>query len=110
MEDAFDQLDYDSWYALMTEDGRHPRVVDVVKGDNFAEFVEAHEAGLMGDVDTADSIRQSLGLGVGSKMGSGNGQMMMSGTSSGARMQQHSFIDADGDGNCDNEASGKGRR
>ena len=62
MEDAFESLDYDAWYALMTENGRHPRVVELVTEDNFETFAEAHEAGENGDYETAAEIRAELGL------------------------------------------------
>ncbi|MBN1385363.1 hypothetical protein JW968_00105, partial [Candidatus Woesearchaeota archaeon] len=62
MESAMDNLDYDAWYALMTQDGRHPRVVDVVTEDNFGTFVRAHEAAQDGDFETAAELRAELGL------------------------------------------------
>ena len=73
MEKAFDKIDYDAWYNLMTEDGRHPRVVDIVTEDNFETFVLAHEAGENGDDETAAELRAELGLnnGIGPKDGSG---------------------------------------
>jgi hypothetical protein len=75
MEDAFDNLDYDAWVALMTADGRHPRVVDVVNADNFVTFVEAHDAMEDGDFDRAAELRTDLGLnsGAGPKDGTGFG-------------------------------------
>lgn len=76
MEDAFESLDYDAWYALMTEDGRHPRVVEVVTESNFATFVQAHEATENGDYEIASALRVELGLnnGNGPKDGSGYGR------------------------------------
>ena len=73
MQDAFDGLDYAAWVTLMTADGRHSRVVDVVTADNFETFVEAHEAGKSGDVEKVARLRAELGLknGMGSKDGSG---------------------------------------
>ena len=102
MEEAFDTLDYDAWYALMTEDGRHPRVVDVVTEENFDVFIQAHEAGINGDHEEAFALRTELGLnnGYGPKDGTGFGKGM--GQGRGQRMQQNSFIDLDNDGNCDN--------
>ena len=112
MEDAFDTLDYDKWYNLMTEDGRHSRVVDVVTESNFKTFVQAHEAGKSGDLETASTLRGELGLnnGNGPKDGSGYGKGQ--GNGQGQKMQQNNFIDADNDGNCDNIVSrqGRGRR
>ncbi len=75
MQDAFDNLDYDSWVSLMTESGRSPRVLTVVTEDNFATFVEAHEAGVAGDFARASELRAELGLrnGVGLREGTGFG-------------------------------------
>ena len=76
MENAFETLDYDAWLGLMTENGRHPRVVDVVTEDNFETFVQAHEAGIDGDYETAAELRAELGLnnGNGPKDGTGFGK------------------------------------
>ena len=73
MEQAMEAQDYESWYNLMTEDGRHPRVVDVVNEDNFDVFVKAHETGKSGDTETAAQLRAELGLnnGMGPKDGTG---------------------------------------
>ncbi len=90
MDLAFETGNYDSWYALMTEDGKNPRVVDVVTADNFDMFVQAHDAGKSGDFETANELREELGLndghgpkdgtgfradnGQGKRMGSGQGE------------------------------------
>jgi len=111
MTEALDNLDYDAWVALMTENGRHPRVVDVVTEENFATFVEAHQAALDGDAATAEELRAELGLGLGDGPRQGYGQ----GMGRGLRAQQSEFVDADGDGVCDNLGTGfayqgRGRR
>ena len=106
IQNAFDNLDYNEWYELMTQDGRHPRIVDVITEDNFETFVKAHEAAVSGDLETASSLRAELGLnnGLGPKDGSGYKR----------GRQQHSrgqnFVDADNDGVCDNFGSGFGRQ
>jgi len=71
MNKSFDNLDYDAWYSLMTEDGRHPHVVDVITEDNFKVFVQIHEAMANGDEETASNLRSMLGLGSGSHSGHG---------------------------------------
>ena len=80
MEQAFENLDYHSWVALMTESGRSPRVLDVVTEDNFSIFAEAHEARKLGDLERASELRAELGLnnGIGPKDGTGfgNGKRM----------------------------------
>ena len=77
MLDAFDEYDYEAWRELMTMNGRHSRVLDVVNEDNFHLFVEAHKAGKNGDYETANALRAELGLnnGVGPKNGEGFGKM-----------------------------------
>ena len=118
MEAAFDQPNYQEWYALMTEDGRHPRVVDAVTESNFETFVQAHEAGESGDYETAARLRAELGLNNGqgprdgNGYGKGMGQGMSPGKGQGQRMQQNNFVDADNDETCDNIGLGqkRGRR
>lgn len=75
MQTAIDTGDYQAWYSLMTEDGRHPRIVDVITTDNFAEFAKAHQAAENGDYETANTIRAQLGLnnGNGPRDGTGHG-------------------------------------
>ena len=93
MQQAFEETDYDAWYKLMTEDGRHPRVVDVVTEDNFDLFIQAHEAGKSGDLETAKAIRAELGLnngmgpkdGTGFRQGRGSGQGLCDGAGQGRR-------------------------
>ena len=101
MEEAFELNDYDAWYELMTENGRHPRVVDVVTESNFATFVEAHEAGENGDYETAATLRAELGLnnGNGPRDGSGYGR-----SQGGGQGMQHNR-----DGNYDNTGLRQGR-
>ncbi len=114
MENAFDTLDYNAWYELMTEDGRHPRVVDVVTESNFETFVQVHDAGKSGDLETASALRAELGLnnGHGPKDGTGFGKGRGNAMGQGQRMQQNNFVDVDNDGNCDNigQKLGRGRR
>ncbi len=62
MEESFETLDYETWYELMTEDGKHSKVVEVITEKNFVKFVEAHEAAENGDYETAAKIRAELGL------------------------------------------------
>jgi len=102
MEQAFEIQDYESWYTLMTENGRHPRVVDVVNEENFETFIQAHEAGENGDYETAASLRAELGLGQGSKDGTGFWQGMGSG---------HGLKDGSGigRGQMNNGGAGQGR-
>ncbi len=59
MQEAFETADYDAWVVLMTENGRHPRILDVITEDNFGDFIEARNDG------TLNEFRESLGLGLG---------------------------------------------
>ena len=78
MEEAFDSLDYQTWVELMSKNGRHPRVLDLVSEDNFETFVLAHEAMENGDYETASELRAELGLnnGEGPRDGTGFGKGM----------------------------------
>jgi len=110
METAFETLDYDAWKELMIENGRHGRVVDVVTESNFVKFAEAHQAAMNGDFEIVSQLRAELGLnnGNGPKDGAGFDKYI----GQRKRMHQNNFIDANNDGNCDNEGmrQGKGRR
>jgi len=78
MENAFETSDYESWYQLMTENGRHARVVEVVTESNFETFAQAHEAAKNGDNELAAELRSELGLnnGEGPRDGMGHGKEM----------------------------------
>ena len=100
MENAFELNDYDAWKELMTEDGRHPRVVDVVTSSNFAIFVKAHEAGENGDEETAAILRAELGLNNGNGLRDGSGHNISQGKGQG---MQHN-----NDGILKNQGLGQG--
>lgn len=104
METAFDTPDYDAWSDLMTEDGRHPRVVDVVTVDNFGTFAEAHAAAQNGDYETARELRAELSLNNGNGLRDGTGHKM--GQGEGQQMHRNNYVDADNSG----LGQGKGRR
>ncbi|MEA3413917.1 MAG: hypothetical protein U9Q99_00110 [Nanoarchaeota archaeon] len=76
MEQVFDNLDYNAWVLLITEDGKQPGVLNKINADNFELFVEAHEAGISGDFVKASELRAKLGLGQGKMSGNGTGQKM----------------------------------
>jgi hypothetical protein len=82
MQDAFDSLNYQDWYDLMTEDGRAPKITQVITIDNFDEFVAVRQAALNGDLDSLKEFRESLGLGLG-QMKHGNGEALRSGQGKG---------------------------
>ncbi|MFA5855891.1 MAG: hypothetical protein WC867_00910 [Candidatus Pacearchaeota archaeon] len=94
MEKAMDNLDYEAWYSLMTENTNHPRVVDVVTKENFPKFVEAHNAIEAGDLDKANEIRKELGL--------GQGQMKSKTTGSNNGLKKGMNKGMKNNGNCPN--------
>ncbi len=71
---AFENNDYSAWKELMSENGRHPRVLDVVTEENFPTFAAAHEAAENGDYEEAARLRSELGLGNGRGRHDGSGQ------------------------------------
>jgi len=73
MQEAFASSNYQDWYDLMTEDGRHPKIVDAITAENFDEFIEARTEALNGNPDALKEFRGSLGLGLG-QMKHGNGE------------------------------------
>ena len=69
-----DGLDFDGWKELMTQDGRSPRVVQVIDTEEHYElFVKAREAAREGNFEKAAELRADLGLnnGHGPKGGAG---------------------------------------
>jgi len=100
MENAFELNDYNAWKELMTEDGRYPRVVDVVTESNFETFVRAHEAGENGDDETAAILRAELGLNNSQGPKDGSGHSISKGKGQG--MQYNN------DGTLKNQGSGQG--
>lgn len=124
--DAFTSGDYETWRYLMEDAPNQGRVLDVVTEDNFDIFVQAHNAALAGDDELAVELRAQLGLnngvgpqdgtgygkGQGNRQGRGNGSGQGNGQNVNQNMQQSQYVDADGDGSCDNDASslGQGKR
>lgn len=62
--------DYDTWYGLMTENGRTPKILDVINKDNFAEFSKAHQL-----MEESRQIMTDLGVNKGMGMGIGGGRI-----------------------------------
>lgn len=114
MEQAFENKDYNTWKEIITQNGRNPRVINVVNEENFETFIQAHEAGENGDYELAAQLRAELGLnnGQGPKDGTSyrQGQRQGQGRRQSQKTQQSNFIDADNDGNCDNLGQRMGRR
>ena len=105
---AFNELDYQVWKDLMEQSGSTGKVLDMVNADNFAVFVEAHNAALTGDMETSAKLRAEIGLndGIGPSDGTGykNGdQSQNKGTQGSKQMNQANFVDTNADGTCDND-------
>jgi hypothetical protein len=103
MMDSFENNDYQAWLEARGDIGRG-HMMDVVNEDNFDQFVKMHNLRLAGDIEALDEIRAELGLGQGNRAGGHGMRGEQRGKSGGERGQnrQGGFVDADGDGNCDN--------
>ncbi len=119
LEDAMEAGDYDLWMSIREENNlpTKGKIFSVITEENFDKFVALHEANEAGDVDTANAIKEELGLSQGmmkrgNSKGTGQGmnQQKMHGMQ--GRNNGGNFVDADNDGNCDNLGLnlGKGRR
>jgi hypothetical protein len=102
MTTAMNNGDYQAWSNLMNGKGAATKI----NKDNFAKFAEAWKLGQQGKTAEAAAIRKELGLGAGNGAGSGNcaGQCGRSGLNGKGTMPRGTgFIDANGDGICDNK-------
>lgn len=93
MQQAFENLDYETWYEEMLKVNPNSRVLQVINADNFDTFVEAKNTN---DIQRSQELRAQLGLNNGRGSRNGSGQMKK------GRMQKNNFADSDNDGNCDN--------
>lgn len=84
IEQAINNKDYDMWLELMTNEGRTPRVTQVVTKENFGTFIQIHNAQIANDLETAQKLRTELGLGAKNTTGKNMGQNGM------GKMQNHS--------------------
>ncbi len=62
MEQAFANLNYHDWVALMEDKGR---VTEIVTQDTFAQFAQARALYMEGDTEGARALKQEIGLGQG---------------------------------------------
>jgi hypothetical protein len=84
IEQALNNKDYAAWFKLMTNEGRTPKVTQLVTEENFEKFIQMHNAQISNDIATAQKLRTELGLGA--KNGTGK-NMNQKGT---GKMQNHS--------------------
>lgn len=63
---------YDAWYALVTENDKTPKILEVINEDNFAQFSKAHQL-----MEEGRQMLEDLGVekGMGMQRGVGNGMM-----------------------------------
>jgi hypothetical protein len=109
MQEAIENGDYEDWISLR-EENKLPmkgRIFSIITEENFEQFKEMHLAQIQGDTATASQIRAELGLGLGNAAGDKamsprKGQGNMAGRGTGQQAQMQDYVDADGDGNCDN--------
>jgi len=104
---AFEAGDYNAWLEARGDVGQG-KIKDVVNEDNFSKFVEMRELRLAGDIEGANEIRAELGLGQGrmnhgmrGDKGQRGGRGMNEMGTRGQNMNNN-FVDANGDGTCDN--------
>ncbi|MEM3373822.1 MAG: hypothetical protein QXE31_01245 [Candidatus Woesearchaeota archaeon] len=116
LEKAIEEGDYETWIKIRQENNlpTKGKIFQVINKDNFNKYVELHNAVQSNDLEKANAIRAELGLGQG-QMKRGNtqltnnqGKMMKGqginpqGKGQGSQVRQRSFVDANGDGICDN--------
>ncbi len=101
MEKAFADVDYETWQEQMQGRGR---VSEMINKDNFAQFAKAHQLAEEGKYEEANAIRAELGLGAHGSEGhmKGHGFGMRNGRKASGQRSHAAFIDANGDGICDN--------
>lgn len=99
MDAALDARDYDAWLAVVDDMNYAPRF-EVLSEDDFNTLADMHEARQAGDYETADQLRDELGL---PEMGEGMGEGMHGGFGEGfgngfGGMGGHNAFGAMGDG------------
>jgi len=64
IQTAIENQDYTAWKALMEENNnpRNTMMLSVITEDNFSLFSEMHNAMQSGDIETAKTISEELGL------------------------------------------------
>lgn len=62
VEAAVEAGDYQAWVEAVSASPHGDDIAELISEDDFATFVEMHEARESGDFDTADELREELGL------------------------------------------------
>lgn len=81
IEAAIESGDYETYRSAIESLDYAPRMSEFVTEENFATFVEMHEAMESGDYETASQLREELGFemgfrGQGNRDGTGQGRSM----------------------------------
>ena len=72
IQETMNNNDYSAWVEVM-EDNSRGRITEKVTAENFATFVQMHEAKLAGDEEKFSALQAELGLGQRDDSGRGNG-------------------------------------
>jgi hypothetical protein len=66
LQQAIEDRDYESWKSIMEENNlpMNGEMFQVINEENFEQFAQMHEAMQNGDFDTANQIREELGIGM----------------------------------------------
>ena len=94
MTQAFETNDYNAWAKLVEQN--NGRIAEMINEGNFAQFAQAHDLALKGDLDGARAIRAELGLGLrngsrtsgGQDMHEGQGQFFRDGSQAESGMKR----------------------
>jgi len=67
LKGAIESGDYDEWLRIREENDlpMHGKMFQVINRENFEKYRDLHNANLAGDVESANSIKAELGLGLG---------------------------------------------
>lgn len=63
VQQAIEAGDYDAWVEAVADSPGGNRLTEVITEENFDTFVAMHEARQSGDLETARSLAEELGLG-----------------------------------------------
>jgi len=62
MKTLFENKDYNGWVALITKDGRTPKILETINEENFDKLIEAHQLKSEGKYEEAKAILEELGV------------------------------------------------
>ncbi|MBU0457569.1 MAG: hypothetical protein KKD75_05485 [Nanoarchaeota archaeon] len=62
VQDAIESEDYQAWLSAIGDNPRQEKLIEVITEENFATFVEMHQARQSDDFETAQKLSEKLGL------------------------------------------------